>query len=426
MDKPVAIIGAGISGLRTAQLLTQAGRSAEIFEARDRVGGRMLTCRDPESGFYEGGGEWIDADQHRVITLANEFGNGMSPSDLYPGVVWHKERSCPEDQPFDEATDDMDRVYREAADLCAQLPADASQPNPLSHLDHVPLSSWLDDQCRTATGRWFAEAVTRSDEGEDTARVGLLGWLVGYRHYLDRSDGDMSAFRIKGGGGALCEKLAASLPCQIHLDSPVHDLSLDESGWTINVNGDKHGPYRQVVLTLPPSLLQTMPIHGLPAEYRFAWSATGMARAIKVALRFDHAFWDGTDWNGRLLTDKVCQQVWIAGQEGAPCLAAYVCGDQAVDLLHSGSAIQHVLEALCGFMPAAKDHFVSGQVHDWINDPWSKGAFCSLSPGSVATMPLLSKPYQGLHFVGDHACTWTGFIEGALESAERVAQEILG
>lgn len=37
----VAIIGAGVSGLRCADILGQNGAQVTIFEARDRVGGRV-------------------------------------------------------------------------------------------------------------------------------------------------------------------------------------------------------------------------------------------------------------------------------------------------------------------------------------------------------------------------------------------------
>jgi rhodanese-related sulfurtransferase len=43
-DAPlVAVIGAGVAGLRAAQFLLEKGYSVVVFEARDRVGGRVCT-----------------------------------------------------------------------------------------------------------------------------------------------------------------------------------------------------------------------------------------------------------------------------------------------------------------------------------------------------------------------------------------------
>src|SRR5262245_58738115 len=41
----VLIVGAGLSGLRCAQLLTQAGLQVRVIEAADGVGGRVRTDR---------------------------------------------------------------------------------------------------------------------------------------------------------------------------------------------------------------------------------------------------------------------------------------------------------------------------------------------------------------------------------------------
>jgi monoamine oxidase len=40
-------------------------------------------------------------------------------------------------------------------------------------------------------------------------------------------------------------------------------------------------------------------------------------------------------------------------------------------------------------------------------------------------MPLVSKPEGRLHFAGEHTSSWMGWMEGALESGERAAREVL-
>jgi len=43
MNPSIAIIGAGVSGLYAASLLIDKGYDVTVFEARDRVGGRVLS-----------------------------------------------------------------------------------------------------------------------------------------------------------------------------------------------------------------------------------------------------------------------------------------------------------------------------------------------------------------------------------------------
>ncbi|GMF72356.1 hypothetical protein F9C07_2230753 [Aspergillus flavus] len=70
----VAIVGAGLSGLSTAKDLAKAGRSFVIFEARDRVGGRVLNNQLPNKGIVEVGAQFVGPTQGRVLDLAQSLG----------------------------------------------------------------------------------------------------------------------------------------------------------------------------------------------------------------------------------------------------------------------------------------------------------------------------------------------------------------
>ena len=71
----VVVVGAGLSGLSAARLLKAAGLKVKVVEARDRVGGRTLTQRDPISGrCTDLGGAYIGPTQRNVVRLAEELG----------------------------------------------------------------------------------------------------------------------------------------------------------------------------------------------------------------------------------------------------------------------------------------------------------------------------------------------------------------
>ncbi|ARU40482.1 hypothetical protein CCB80_04735 [Armatimonadetes bacterium Uphvl-Ar1] len=215
-EMKIGVVGAGIAGLRVAMLLEQKGHDVTVFEARDRVGGRMLTVERGE-GWYEAGGEWIDADHHRVLRLCREFGVAPEKSSQWPGLVVYQGEFATENQVWPEAEADAALVHEGAVQLIEQWRKDGA-PDGLLNRDlldldsmDMPLGKWLDRVCSGAQGRWWAEAVTRSDEGEDTAQVGLLGWLRGYAHYLERSEGEMSLYRIGGGGGGFVSRWQSDL-----------------------------------------------------------------------------------------------------------------------------------------------------------------------------------------------------------------------
>jgi len=113
----IAVIGAGPSGLRTAMLLEAAGHHVEVFEARDRVGGRLNTITT-ERGFYDAGGEWIDGDHHRIIELLKSFGQEPEHATSSDGMVYMHGKLFKESELEAQLKEELERFY-EKADLIA-------------------------------------------------------------------------------------------------------------------------------------------------------------------------------------------------------------------------------------------------------------------------------------------------------------------
>ena len=79
--KKVIVIGAGMSGLVAAYELVRAGHDVTILEARDRIGGRVLTIRSPFSNnhFAEGGAARIKPSHNLTLGYANHFNLNLVP-----------------------------------------------------------------------------------------------------------------------------------------------------------------------------------------------------------------------------------------------------------------------------------------------------------------------------------------------------------
>ncbi|GGA42786.1 flavin monoamine oxidase family protein [Psychrobacillus lasiicapitis] len=77
MKNPVVIVGAGLSGLRAASLLTAQGIECKVLEARDRIGGRVLSTavpNRPEFGKFDLGPTWFWPQYEGTITrLVNDL-----------------------------------------------------------------------------------------------------------------------------------------------------------------------------------------------------------------------------------------------------------------------------------------------------------------------------------------------------------------
>jgi monoamine oxidase len=76
--------------------------------------------------------------------------------------------------------------------------------------------------------------------------------------------------------------------------------------------------------------------------------------------------------------------------------------------------------------PELPASFEGGISHCWGLEPWAQGSFALHAPGQIGFIDVLAKPEGRIHFAGEHTSPWTGWMQGALESAQRVVREING
>jgi monoamine oxidase len=85
------------------------------------------------------------------------------------------------------------------------------------------------------------------------------------------------------------------------------------------------------------------------------------------------------------------------------------------------------IAAAADAFPGVRQAFERGVVHQWGRERWSRGSIVAFRPGQMTSMmPAIGEPEDRLHFAGEHTSSWMGWMEGALESGERAAREVLG
>ena len=89
--------------------------------------------------------------------------------------------------------------------------------------------------------------------------------------------------------------------------------------------------------------------------------------------------------------------------------------------------IEQALENVAQIHPWIGDEFEVGASHAWYDDPWARGAFALFEPEQQTNLQAaIVQPEGRIHFAGEHTSPWTGWMQGALESARRVVREING
>ncbi len=143
-------------------------------------------------------------------------------------------------------------------------------------------------------------------------------------------------------------------------------------------------------------------------------------------------FWRSNDLSGSARTDRATE-VWDStyDQVTSPrgILGASVGGGvgRAVLDMTADDSLAFGVGLVADAFPAIRSQFEKGFVQRWALDPLvAKGAFPVFKPGEMSTlMPIIAGPENGIHFAGEHTSSWTGWMEGALQSGERAAREVL-
>jgi monoamine oxidase len=109
-------------------------------------------------------------------------------------------------------------------------------------------------------------------------------------------------------------------------------------------------------------------------------------------------------------------------------LQAYMVDRQATAFaqIPAEERVARCLRGLSEFLPQLPAEVAASYVKVWSEDPWQRGAIASPRPHQFHWIwPAARKAEGRVHFGGEHTSVWFGFMNGALESGERCAREII-
>jgi monoamine oxidase len=449
----IVVVGAGLAGLSAAHRLREAGLTAEIHEASDRIGGRCWTLR---GGFADGqiaehGGELIDQGHSHIRQLAQGLGlkldnllqaeqNGTELLGWFDGSPYT----------YEEMTDDIKAAWQKIhADVSA-----ASYPTTFEistergrQLDNMSIVDWIEEtfeggiDSRIGQALDVAYTIEYGAECTEQSALNLLYLLAYSGQGQFRVFGPSNEkYHVVGGNDQITDRLASQLTGQITSGSELVAVRRNSAGtFTLTFaqqSGTKTVTADKVVLALPFSILRPsvdLSKAGFEPLKLIAIREQGMGTNSKLHVQFSSRFWRSQGSNGETFSDTGYQNTWevTRAQPGKSGILVDYTGGKIGASFGSGtpeSRAKQFLAQLEPVLPGATNAWNGRAAIDfWPGYRWTKGSYSYWKVGQYQRFAGMEGRRQGnCLFAGEHtSIDFQGYLNGAVETGQRAAGEIL-
>lgn len=415
--KSVAVIGAGMAGLAAAGALARAGADVTLYEARTRIGGRVVTSTLWPDLPCDLGASWIHGPIGNPIKkLAKAAGAATVRTSYESSAAFAGGKKV-----YNEI--DPWEWIEDAGDAAARAPADISLKEALIALRVMKVKTAADIDLLAANVHLAIEHEYGGDWGSLSARHFDMG---------EEFAGDDVLF--PNGYGALATYAAKGLI--IKTGAKVTRLTPTDNGVKIDFAGGQSIRADAAIVTLPLGVLQSGRVafgQPLARKRQAAIDTLGMGLLNKVFLRFDKMpDVPSVDWFEKLDAPRKLFPEWVnlAHVLGAPVMLGFNAAASADDLERASdketvSAATDALRAMFGSRFPAP---IASQITRWRADPLALGSYSYHAVGAARTArdDLAGADWDGrIVFAGeacspDHPSTVHGAWMSGLEAAGEV------
>jgi monoamine oxidase len=414
----ILILGAGVAGLTAARDLTAAGARVLVLEARDRLGGRIMTHHTPH-GPVELGAEFVHGAVEETLSVAREAALPLRETD----------RGAPRVTAADRGTADffsaMDAVLAHAS---ATGPDESFQ-----HLvDRVDTSAELKAQCLGLVEGYHAA---------DPARISVLALLKNTA--ADERPGANRQFRFVGGYDSLITAIFQRVDpklCDVRLNSVATAVTWGRGSAVVRISGGQEFAAPKLIVTVPLGVLKAGAIEFSPrlAETEDAVGRLEMGDAERVSLCLASDTWithDRFSTDGFLFTGEPPLPVWwVSRPPPFPVVTGWAGGRNARALsgLSGAARVDVAVAALATALSIdagrLREDLRGGFSHNWLADPFARGAYSYAGVSGSEAGAKLAVPIDGTLFFAGEATEsdgQNGTVHGAIASGRRAAKQVL-
>ncbi|MBO0949205.1 flavin monoamine oxidase family protein [Fibrella forsythiae] len=436
----IAIIGAGLAGLTSAYYLEKAGYKTILYEAAERVGGRISTVKDllAPGIITEKGGEFIDSNHTDVRTLCNDLQlrfwdtktaeeKRLIGTDYFlKGQRLHERDLIAAFKPF------ADQIRKDAASIPDSL--DPKHPK-LIELDKLSIDEYLRQIGVDGPLFDLLAAAFTSELGIDSGNQSSLNLLVvintdlrkGFEVYGESDE----RYKVIGGNEQIVTKLHQKLKSPVEFGSHLVRLASKGATYELSFANGRQIAADFVIMTLPFSVLREVDITvGMSDRKRRCIHELGYGTQSKLLIGVTDRLWRSQGLSGYVLSDHIHNgwdssqmQLGNTGQGGYSLFLGAEKG-KALRLDQFDQYVDGCEQVFPGFKQR-----INGKkgIANWSQNPLTKGTYACYKVGQYASIGgEEGKSINRIFFAGEHCSQeFQGFMNGSAETGRKAAKAIL-
>ncbi|MFV0890298.1 FAD-dependent oxidoreductase [Metapseudomonas otitidis] len=419
----VLVIGAGIAGLAAARKLHDAGYRVIVLEARDRLGGRLMTHQAWDGINVDLGATWIHGagPNNPIARLAKQVGARLATTSTD-----RTETFGSDGHRYDDDEEEALEALREAIEDAIEQTQDSDEDRPLGDAVREEMDYRSLGLAQRRQVDFLLNTTYEHEYGESVQALSLHTFDSGGEYA-----GDEALFL--DGYRVLVEHLAKGL--DIRLGQVVSAIDSEDEGVTVRVGGRSYQA-AQVLLSVPLGVLKSGAIDfspALPPEKIRAIEGLGVGVLNKCCLKFPEAFWDTrTDWINMVPEQHGQWAEWVslARATGAPILIGFNAADfgREIEGWTDEAIVEDAMTRLRAVygpdIPQPSDWAITR----WASDPHALGSYsCNVVGSTVPMRNDLASPVDGKLFFAGEATDESFYqtVHGAYASGLRAANELM-
>jgi len=429
-EADTVVIGAGAAGLAAASELVSNGHHVLVLEARERLGGRILTDRETLAPVpIELGAEFIHGESP-VLLNGLKVANDVAIDASRERWIVHRNKLRPADRRLQELKRTFGRLSAPDRDLS--------------------FAEFLHRHRRSVPPA-VRQLACRMVEGFDAADISRISTRAVLDEWGGPAAADGPTFRPARGYDALMQSIRQTLRADratLQFGTIVRAVTWRKG--RVTIEAQRYGESMRVqaaraIVTLPLGVLQLPPAS--PNSVRFtpelrskrgALTHLAAGPAIKVVMSFARPFWAELhesryrDAAFFFAPQAAFPTFWTSLPLRTSVLVAWCAGPKADRLAGKGEneIIASVMDSLRAVFGRRNYSSLLEYVswHDWQGDPFACGAYSYVLTHGAGARRSLAGPVDDTLFFAGEACDTEGeaaTVGGALQSGARAAQQVL-